>query len=408
MSVITCLKWVPKGYARSEPLLEEVTMNDIEDIKAAEGEDLNMDTYDQEEAIPVFSNVEYEPQLENIEDEEEEDNKINPDDAIIITGNQKGDFSEVHVFIYVENSGALYVHHDFFLTAYPLALEWLPYNPQTPNEAGNCLAVGSFMPEIELWNLDIIDVLEPIGRLGGVKREKVSEGSSKKRKRTKTYTKGSHHDAVMALDIHPTRKNILASGSADCKVKVWDIIEHECKITLSHHEGKVQSIEWNPTEEKILVSGGLDGSAFVVGVDSPDSSKQIRVPSEIEAVTWNPFNPLEFSLSTEDGFLYTYDARNLGKPLYEVKAHNSQCTIAYSPGVPNLIGTASVDKTVKIWHGEGLRGIAERDMKVDSLFCLEFYKDSPFTLATGGTGGVLAIWDTEENQNVCNSFSRAK
>lgn len=284
MSVITCLKWVPKGYARSDPLLEDVGMQDLMDIKAAEAGEIDMEGYDEEESNPVFSNVEYEPQLENIVDEEDEDVKINPDDALIIAGHQKGDFSEIHVYVYVENTGALYVHHDFFLTTYPLALEWLPYNPKTPNEVGNCLAVGSFLPEIELWNLDIMDVLEPINRLGGVKRERVTETSSKKRKRTKTYTKGSHHDSVMALDLHPTRKNILASGSADCKVKVWDVIENECKITLSHHEGKVQSIKWNPTEEKILATAGLDGLAFVLSVDSPDSKTQLRVPSEIEAI----------------------------------------------------------------------------------------------------------------------------
>lgn len=63
---------------------------------------------------------------------------------------------------------------------------------------------------------------------------------------------------------------------------------------------------------------------------------------------------------------------------------------------------------VKLWHAEGNKAVAERDMKVDSLFCLEFYKDSPFTLATGGTGGVLAIWDTEENQQVSTEFSLVK
>ena len=48
--------------------------------------------------------------------------------------------------------------------------------------------------------------------------------------------------------------------------------------------------------------------------------------------------------------------------------------------------------------------LAERNAGVDQLYCIEFYKDAPFVLATGGMGGELAIWDTEENENVRNKW----
>ena len=51
-------------------------------------------------------------------------------------------------------------------------------------EKGNYVAVGTFLPEIEIWNLDIIDVMQPAVVLGGHvksasgKRSKVVQSSS--------------------------------------------------------------------------------------------------------------------------------------------------------------------------------------------------------------------------------------
>lgn len=196
----------------------------------------------------------------------------------------------------------------------------------------------------------------------------------------------------------------MASGSADKKIKLWDVIEGKCKSTFEHHPDKVQSLKWNPIEEKILASGGLEGNVFIKSADSSSSLISATVPSPVECLAWNPFESLQLSVSTEDGFLYTYDARNMNKALFEVKCHNEACTFSYSPGLQNMVATASKDKMVKIWDAATMNLIAERNAGVDELYCIEFYKDSPYVLATGGMAGELAIWDTEENEGVRNRW----
>ena len=39
------------------------------------------------------------------------------------------------------------------------------------------------------------------------------------------------------------------------------------------------------------------------------------------------------------------------------------------------------------------------------LFSLQFYKDIPWVLAAGGSKGEIAVWDTEENEQVKAHFS---
>ena len=62
----------------------------------------------------------------------------------------------------------IYVHHEIMLPAFPLSLAWLDCNPSGAEASGNFVAVGTFMPEIEIWNLDMIDSVEPAATLGGV------------------------------------------------------------------------------------------------------------------------------------------------------------------------------------------------------------------------------------------------
>ena len=163
-------------------------------------------------------------------------------------------------------------------------------------------------------------------------------------------------------------------------------------------------MRWNPLEEKILASGGIGGHIHIKSADNPSSSLHVSVPSSIENLSWNPFESNQLSVSTEDGYLYTFDARNLVSPLIEMQAHKSSCTFSYSPGLNGMLATASKDKTVKIWDSTTMNLIAERNAGVDELYCIEFYKDLPFVLATGGMAGELAIWDTEENESVRNRW----
>lgn len=90
----------------------------------------------------------------------------------------------------------LYVHHDVLLPAFPLSLAWLDCSPTGRQEPGNLAAVGTMSPGIELWDLDVMDAVEPVATLGGeltsgsvVEGEDAVEGSSKDTKKKKKKAK---------------------------------------------------------------------------------------------------------------------------------------------------------------------------------------------------------------------------
>ncbi|KAL9257165.1 putative WD repeat-containing protein [Drosera capensis] len=81
------------------------------------------------------------------------------------------------------------------------------------------------------------------------------------------------------------------------------------------------------------------------------------IPADVESLAWDPHTESSFIVSLENGTVQGFDIRaassNSGsesKPVFTLHAHNEAvCSISYSPAVPNLLATGSMDKMVKLW-----------------------------------------------------------
>ncbi len=93
-----------------------------------------------------------------------DDMMIRKSDAIIVTASVR-ESSNLEVYIFEEDKSNLYIHHEIILASFPLCLEWMPFVPGT-SEKGNFIAVGTFMPIIEIWNLDEMNTIHPSCALG--------------------------------------------------------------------------------------------------------------------------------------------------------------------------------------------------------------------------------------------------
>jgi periodic tryptophan protein 1 len=111
------------------------------------------------------------------------------------------------------------------------------------------------LPEIEIWNLDLTEAVEPDVTLGG----EIAQNSKKKKAKkfsntSKKYKEGSHTDSVLSLSLNPTHSNILASGSVDSTVKIWDLNSAKSVHTCDHHQNRVNKVQWNPKDPTVILS----------------------------------------------------------------------------------------------------------------------------------------------------------
>ena len=82
---------------------------------------------------------------------------------------------------------------------------------------------------------------------------------------------------------------------------------------------------------------------------APSGNLGWEVSADIEALSWDPFQPTRFLASSEDGIVAAFDARSGGgaAPLFRLSAHDKPaCCLSFNPAARSLLATASTDKQV--------------------------------------------------------------
>ena len=361
------------------------------------------------------------------EDEEREDLQVLGSDNMVIAAKVEDEVAHLEIYVYEDEVDNLYVHHDIMLPAIPLCVEWLdlPVGKGTAdvNSKGNFVAVGTFDPDIELWDLDTIDSMYPNAILGQGGEETKTENADKKkekkkRKKSKKANDYYHVDAVLSLAANKQHRNLLASSSADKTVKLWDLTTQKCAKSYSRHSDKVCSIAWHPKEATVLLSGSYDRTLVAADLRATDTTNVPRwgVESDIETVAWNPHDPNYFYVTTESGMMHYHDLRNAptspetSKPVWTLQAHGkSISSFDINPAMPGFLATGSTDKEAKLWNVQptGPSMVVSRNLGVGKVFTTKFGPDPEvaFRLAVGGSKGNVQIWDTSTNAAVRNAFA---
>lgn len=237
---------------------------------------------------------------EDEDDEEREELQIYATDNLVLAGRIEDEVAHLEVYVYEDEDDNLYVHHDIMLPAIPLAVEWLDVavgkSGAASNGRGNTVAIGTMDPDIELWNLDVVDSMYPDAVLGqGAEDAANADKPKKKKKKSKKANDDFHVDSVLALAANRQHRNLLASSSADKTVKLWDLNTTKCAKSYTYHTDKVCSVAWNPVESTVLLSGSYDRTVVAADMRTPEAkAPRWGVESDVEAVRWNPHDPNYF------------------------------------------------------------------------------------------------------------------
>lgn len=339
---------------------------------------------------------------------DDEDLNIRPTDSLVLTCKTSEEVSYLEVNLYEEAEDNAYVHHDLMLPTFPLCVEPILAHcgaPAAEASRGCLAAIGTFDPEIEIWDLDVLDVAYPALVLGAT--EPGSKKASKRRVKNATH----HVDAVMSLSWNRQHGNMLLSGSADSTIKLWDLGSGACVRSFDHHTDKVQAVQWNPAEASRIISASYDGSITVFDARTPQDQAAWRglLTSDVESVKWSPLRPECFAVSEENGLVHLIDARMPdAAPLFRLQAHSKATTaIDFHPAVPDCLLTAGVDKAFKVWKTTGNTPVCvlSREPEVGKLFAASFCPDSAFLLAVAGSRGDLRYFNLAKNEAIIEAFS---
>lgn len=313
---------------------------------------------------------------DEIDSEDMEDVRLSPTDAIFLVGNASEDGSSVEMHVFDEVGGSLYVHHDFALPGVPLALEWI---------ASSFVAVGTSLSTIEVWDLDVLDPLEPSMVLGTRRNDDDDEDRGE--------------GAVVSVAWNRIQVDCLAAGDTEATVTLWDLREQKaaCELRRKKKKGAVQGLAWHPSEATVLATGA-DGAKVAVWDCRVAESLNLKASADVQSVAW--LDSARLLAACDDGSLHCLDPRSSKQALWQLEAHSQSC-----PGVAvsdnRVFATASHDKKVKIWQAASEsrppKLLASKSMSAGKLFDVCFDEHSQNLLATAGSKGVVALWDATDD-----------
>jgi WD40 repeat protein len=172
---------------------------------------------------------------------------------------------------------------------------------------------------------------------------------------TPTALKG--HTAIVYSVAFSSDGKLLASGSFDNTIKLWEYPSGKEARTLKGHTAQVYSVAFSPLGN-LLASGSQD--------------KSVRL--------WDPKD---------------------GKTVKELKGHGDIVqSVAFSPD-GKLLATASADKSVRLWDPASGKEVKNLGSHKKSAYCVAFSADGKL-LASCSEDTTIKLWDVAGQKEVAS------
>lgn len=223
-------------------------------------------------------------------------------------------------------------------------------------------------------------------------------------------------DDQITISLFLIFSHILASGSADQTVILWDLDEGKPHTTIRGFNEKIQSLKFHPTEAQHLLTGCCDGTVKLYDCRDPDQIESAYKSwtydgCEIERVAWDAHDTNYFFASTNNGKISYCDIRQETTPLWTIDAHIDEVSgILVNHSVPSMLTTTSVDGNLKIWkyNTEKADLVYTEEGGIGCIQCSDVCPENGWTIVIGGDKRTknMRVINLNEFETVKHAFSR--
>jgi len=205
-----------------------------------------------------------------------------------------------------------------------------------------------------------------------------------------------HSDPVLSVAFSPDGR-LLASGSWDRTIRLWDVGTGQVVRTLSGHTGWVRSVAFSP-DGRLLASGSRDRTIRLWDVEAGQVVRTLSGHTDwVSSVAFSPDGRLLAS-GSDDRTIRLWDV-GTGQVVRTLSGHTySVNSVAFSPD-GRLLASGSVDRTIRLWDvgtGKVVRTLSGHTYSVNSV---AFSPDGKL-LASGSWDGTIWLWDVGTGQVV--------
>jgi WD repeat and SOF domain-containing protein 1 len=95
-------------------------------------------------------------------------------------------------------------------------------------------------------------------------------------------------------------------------VQIWNYERSHPIETFDWGIDSVVKVRFNPSETNLLLGTSLDRSVILYDIKGNTPLRKVTMKNKSNAICWNPYEPINFTVGNEDGNAYTFDMRKTG------------------------------------------------------------------------------------------------
>lgn len=202
--------------------------------------------------------------------------------------------------------------------------------------------------------------------------------------------------AVWCVAFNP-HSSILASGSADGSVRLWEFSKGDVLNVLNGHTQNVTRVAFSPNG-KWLASCSWDKTIKIWDVSNGSLLKNlIRHSSHIQSIVFNP-DGQSLASSDKNGNVLLWDLCN-GKLLNTLKGHHGAIwCLAISPN-GQILASGGEDQKICLWNVPNGNLLKILTRHTDSIYSLAFSPDGKMLASGGGYNDkCICLWQIPEGE----------
>ena len=212
-----------------------------------------------------------------------------------------------------------------------------------------------------------------------------------------TMVDDSLFSGVLSVAFSPNSR-LLASGSADQTVRLWDVGTRQTQKTLRGHTDWVNSVAFSPDGQILAASGSEDDTIRLWNVATGETVRTLRGHTiSVFSVAFSPDGETLAS-GSQDNTIRLWSVVT-GETVNTLRGHtDSVSSVVFSPEGRTL-ASGSDDDTIRLWNistGETVRTL---EAHTDWVSSVVFSPDGQ-TLASGSGDDTIRLWNVATGETV--------